>query len=86
MAENVEEVIKRAEAIGRVLAEPLFVEVVEETRQAIIREWEGSLNVNQRETAHATLKGLAKLMEKLKAVVSSGEHVRAEMTRPRRPA
>lgn len=80
-AESLEEIVKRAEGVRRLLADDNVQAVFRDLREKQIKEWEGAKTTVAREECHAALQALHKLQVALKVIVDAGEHAKIEANR-----
>lgn len=87
-SESLDETVKRAEGVRRLLADENVQAVFVDLREKTIKDWEQAKTVAAREEFHATLQALHKLQLSLKVLVHAGEHAKIELHRAeaRQPA
>jgi len=80
-AKSLEETVRCAEGVKRLLADENVQAAFADLREKTIKEWEQAKTVAAREESHATLQALHKLQVSLKVLVDAGEHAKIELHR-----
>lgn len=83
---SLDEEARRGDIIRKILETPEFLDAVQMTKAMVHEEWEHATTTTSREEHHATIRGIERLMNRLRGLADSGEHARHTMTREARAA
>ena len=81
---SLDDEIRRGDILRGILNTGEFQEAVDMARATVHEEWERATTTAQREEHHATIRGIERLMDRLRGLADSGEHARHARTREER--
>lgn len=75
------DLVQRADSVRDLLSRPAVQEAISEIEADIIEKWRSGATVELREAAHAELRGLEALFNKLESYVDQGQQAIAQEQR-----